>query len=83
MKTKEQTTTAKKKGKGKKALKVLGIILAVIVILVGIAAVVNVIGNKGNIEKIAAFESIAREEQLVPEKDETATGPSLQMRISR
>ncbi len=70
MKTKEQATTAKKKGKGKKALKVLGIILAVIVILVGIAAVVNVIGNKGNIEKIAAFESIAREEQLVPEKDE-------------
>lgn len=70
MKTKEQTTTAKKKGKGKKALKILGVILAVIVILVGIAAVVNVIGNKGNIEKIAAFESIAREEQLVPEKDE-------------
>ena len=70
MKTKEQTTTAKKKSKGKKALKILGVILAVIVILVGIAAVVNVIGNKGNIEKIAAFESIASEEQLVPEKDE-------------
>lgn len=70
MKTKEQPTTAKKKSKGKKALKILGVILAVIVILVGIAAVVNVIGNKGNIEKIAAFESIASEEQLVPEKDE-------------
>ena len=70
MKTKEQTSTTKTKKKGKKALKVIGIILAVIVILVGVAAVANVVGNKGNIEKIAAFESAAKENQLVPEKDE-------------
>ena len=69
MKTKEKATVSPKK-KGKKALKVIGIILAVIVILVGIAAVANVMGNKGNIEKIAAFESAAKENQLVPEKDE-------------
>ena len=60
----------KTKNKGKKALKILAGILAVIVVLVGIAAVVNATGNKGNIEKIAAFESAAKENQLVPEKDE-------------
>ena len=70
MKTKEQNTTVKTKKRGKKALKVIGVILAVIVILIGVAAVANVVGNKGNIEKIAAFESAAKENQLVPEKDE-------------
>lgn len=70
MKTKEQNTTVKAKKKGKKVLKVIGIILAVIVILVGVAAVANVVGNKGNIEKIAAFESVASDNQLIPEKDE-------------
>ena len=69
MKTKEQTQAPKTKKKGKKALKIIGVILAVIVILVGVAAVANVMGNKGNIEKIAAFESAAKENQLVPEKD--------------
>ena len=68
MKTKEKSTVAPKKN-GKKALKVIGIILAVIVILVGVAAVANIVGNKGNIEKIAAFGSAAKENQLVPEKD--------------
>lgn len=70
MKTKEQTQNSKTKKKGKKALKVIGTIFAIIVILVGIVAMSNVIGNKGNIEKIAAFESAAKENQLVPEKDE-------------
>ncbi|MBO5936776.1 MAG: metallophosphoesterase, partial [Clostridia bacterium] len=70
MKTKEQNTNVKTKKKGKKALKVIGVILAVIVILVGVAAVANIVGNKGNIEKISAFESAAKENQLVPEKDE-------------
>ena len=70
MKTKEQTQAPKTKKKGKKALKIIGAILAVIVILVGVAAVANITGNKGNIEKIAAFESAAKENQLVPEKDE-------------
>lgn len=70
MKTKEQTTAVKKKSKGKIALKILGVILAVIVIFVAAAAVINVIGNKGNIEKIAAFEPVTKENALVPEKDE-------------
>ena len=69
MKTKEKSTTKAKK-KGKLALKFLAGILVVIIALVGIAAVANTAGNKGNIEKIAAFESAAKENQLVPEKDE-------------
>ncbi len=70
MKTSEQTQTKTKKKSGKKCLKVFAIILAVIVILAGVAALASVAGNKGNIEKISAFESIASEDQLVPEKDE-------------
>ena len=70
MKTKEKNVNLKTKNKGKKALKIIGIILAVIVVLVGVAAVANVTGNKGNMEKIAGFESAAKENQLVPEKDE-------------
>ena len=69
MKTKEKSTVKTKK-RGKKALKILAGILAVIVILVGIAAVANISGNKGNMEKITAFESAAKENQLIPEKDE-------------
>lgn len=69
MKTKEKNTT-KKKNKGKLALKIIAGILVVIVALVGVATIANSMGNKGNIEKIAAFESAAKENQLVPEKDE-------------
>ena len=69
MKVKEKTTT-KKKNKGKTALKVIAGILVVILVLTGVATVANSAGNKGNIEKIAAFESGAKENQLVPEKDE-------------
>lgn len=69
MKTKEKTTT-KKKNKGKTALKVIAGILVVILVLTGVATVANSAGNKGNIEKIAAFESAAKENPLVPEKDE-------------
>ena len=68
MKTKEKTT--KKKNKGKTALKVIAGILVVILVLTGVATVANSAGNKGNIEKIAAFESAAKENPLVPEKDE-------------
>ena len=69
MKTKEKNTT-QKKNKGKTALKVIAGILVVILVLTGVATVANSAGNKGNIEKIAAFESAAKENQLVPEKDE-------------
>ncbi len=59
-----------KKGKsGKKALKVLGVILAVIVAVAGITAVVNVIGNKANTEKAQSFETVKKDDTLVPKKD--------------
>ncbi len=70
MKTKEQNQTTKKKSKGKLALKILGIFVALVAVFAVVAAIMSSVGNKGNIEKIAAFESIARDEQLVPEKDE-------------
>lgn len=70
MKTKENAVQTKKKGKGKKALKVLAIILAVIVVFACTTAVISVIGNKANIEKCASFEKVEKEDFLVPEKDE-------------
>ena len=68
--TKIKEPKEKKKGRGKKAAKVLGIILAVIVVLAGITAVVNVISTNANIKKAESFEKISVENQLVPEKDE-------------
>ncbi|MBQ9913024.1 MAG: metallophosphoesterase [Clostridia bacterium] len=70
MKTKEKNAEIKKKSKGKKALKVLCIILAVIIAAAGVCAVVSAMGNKANIEKIASFEPVEKADRLVPEKDE-------------
>ncbi len=71
MKTKEKTANpAKKKNKGKLALKILGVFLAVVVVIAAVTAIVNVMGNKANIEKISAFPKVETEKQLVPEKDE-------------
>lgn len=70
MKTKEKTVETKKKSKGKKALKVICIILAVIIGAAGICAVLSATGNKANIEKISAFEKVEKADRLVPEKDE-------------
>lgn len=70
MKTKEMNAETKKKSKGKKALKVICIILAVIIGSAGICAVLSTTGNKANIEKISAFEAVEKEDRLVPEKDE-------------
>lgn len=68
--TKEKKTVNKKKSKGKTALKVLCVIFAVIIAAAGICAVVSTAGNKGNIEKMSAFEAVNKEDRLVPEKDE-------------
>ena len=68
--TKEKNTVVKKKSKGKKALKILCIILAVIVAGAGVCAVLSSTGNKANIEKITAFEPVEKDDRLVPEKDE-------------
>ncbi|MBQ7296371.1 MAG: metallophosphoesterase [Clostridia bacterium] len=71
MKAKEKPVqSAPKKKRGKIALKVLGAILAVILVFVAVTAVISVVGNKANIEKIAAFPKVETEKQLVPEKDE-------------
>ncbi len=63
-------TPTKKKSKGKIALKVLGVFLTVLLVFVAVTAAVSVIGNKANIEKFAAFESVKTDKELVPEKDE-------------
>lgn len=60
----------KKKSKGKKALKVLGTILAVIVLLVCVCSAISAVGNKANYTLARSFEKIQYENQLVPEKDE-------------
>ncbi len=71
MKTKEKAVqSAPKKKRGKLALKILGAIFAVILIFVAVTAIISVMGNKANIEKIAAFPKVETEKQLVPEKDE-------------
>ncbi len=70
MKTKEKTVEVKKKSRGKKALKVLCVILAVIIAAAGVCAAVSAVGNKANIEKIASFEPTEKADRLVPEKDE-------------
>lgn len=60
----------RKKSKGKTALKVVGVILAVIVLFFAVTAVISVIGNKANIEKANSFEAVQISDRLVPEKDE-------------
>ena len=68
--TKTKEKKAVKKGRGKKALKVLSIILAVILIFVAVTAAVSAIGNKANIEKAGSFAAVEAEDKLIPEKDE-------------
>ncbi len=70
MKTKEKNVETKKKNKGKTALKVLCIVLAVIIGAAGVCAAVSALGNRANIEKISAFERVEKADMLVPEKDE-------------
>ena len=70
MNTQTQEKKVKAGSKGKKALKVIGIIFAVIAVIAGMIAVANFICTKANIEKAQAFEKVAYENQLVPEKDE-------------
>ncbi len=67
MSTKEK----KVKSKGKKALRVIAVILAISIGLVAIAAVANTIIVNKTIEFARSFEAVGfEEEQLVPQKDE-------------
>ncbi|MGN0463915.1 MAG: metallophosphoesterase [Acutalibacteraceae bacterium] len=70
-----QTTTKEKKQKvkgkkGKIALKVIGIILAVLVLFIGVTTIITVVGDKANIKKANSFETVVKADTLVPEKDE-------------
>lgn len=65
METKEKT----KSKKGKIVLKVLGCILAVIVCTVLVLTIINVVGNKANLQKALSFEPVSYENQLVPTED--------------
>lgn len=69
MKTQTKEEKKVKKSRGKTALKVLGIIFGIIAVLAGVIAAVNYISTNANIRKAGAFEKVAYEYQLVPEKD--------------
>ena len=56
--------------KGKKALKIIGIIAAVFAIFVVTTCCVTVIGNNANLKKASSFEPVQIENQLVPATDE-------------
>ena len=56
--------------KGNITLKILGIIAVVIALFFGVTAVMSVIGNNKNLEKIKSFEKVEIENQLVPQVDE-------------
>lgn len=56
--------------KGKKALKIVLIIVAAILLFVAVTVCVTAIGNKANTEKAQSFETVQIENQLIPEKDE-------------
>lgn len=51
-------------------LKILGIIAVVLVLFFGITAVITVVGNNKNMEKVESFEKVEYENQLVPYEDE-------------
>ena len=68
MKTKVEEK--KKTNKGKKALKVIAIIIAIIVALSCVSMAVTKVSIKANTEKAASFETVQYENQLIPEKDE-------------
>ena len=58
-----------KKGKGKKPLKILGIVFLVITVLVCINMLANTLTNKNSTEFATSFEAVKVENQLIPEKD--------------
>lgn len=59
----------KKKGRGKKVLKVLGIILALVVAFVLVTTVITVVSSNATLKKTRTFEPVEYENQLKPEKD--------------
>ena len=70
METKVKEKKKTKTNKGKTALKVIAIILAVVVVFSCVSMAVTKISVKANTEKASSFETVQYENQLVPEKDE-------------
>ena len=68
-KEKIKESAGKKTGRGKKALKIIGIILGIIVCFVVVTTVISKIGNAANMKKVSSFKPVEYEAQLVPEKD--------------
>ena len=56
--------------KGNKTLKILGIIALVVALFFAVTAVITVIGNNKNMERVKSFEKVEYENQLVPYEDE-------------
>ena len=71
MSTKTETRTepkTKTKKKGRAGKVILGILIA-IVLIAALTAIVNVVGNAGNMKKVRSFPKVEYTDQLVPEKD--------------
>lgn len=66
---KEEQTAVKKKRKGKKALKIIGMVFAVIVFLCGVCAVISAVGTNGNHKLAKSFTPVEIADRIVPEKD--------------
>lgn len=68
---KAETKPAKvKKGRGKKALKVIGIIILVIAIAIGACAAISAAGSNSNLKLAKSFDKVEYTEQLVPVQDD-------------
>ena len=69
-KTEVKNNVKPRKSKGKKALKILAVIICAFILLGLLASLVSAIGNKANLGKAQSFEKVSYDKQLVPEKDE-------------
>lgn len=56
--------------KGKKFLKIIGIILASVVLFFAVTSVITVVGRNNNMKKVESFDQVKIENQLVPVEDE-------------
>lgn len=63
------SSKAKKIGRGKKALKIIGIVFCVIAILVCVNMLMNTIANKANTDFALSFTPVENENAVIPQKD--------------
>ncbi len=67
---KEKDNTQPKKKRGRRFLRVLGVIVCVILAFVLVSTIVTVVGSQANYHKAKGFAPVSYDAQLVPEKDE-------------